>query len=77
LCQRCGAPIEENDFRSFEKLVRLTPGPAETLAVNEASDWDFVPQAYRVYRKSLGFGLLLRIARITDPEADPKSICRS
>ena len=22
------------------------------LAVNEASDWDFVPQSFRVYRKT-------------------------
>jgi hypothetical protein len=95
LCQRRGAPIDENDFESIKKLVPdwLTPGAAETLAVktlrsvltekctpqqalfrnltdyqppvsrdameaqirlavNEASDWDFVPQSFRAYRKS-------------------------
>ena len=95
LCQRRGAPIDENDFASLKKLVPdwLTPGAAETLAVktlrsvltekrtpqqalsrnltdyqppvsrdvmeaqirlavNEASDWDFVPQPFRAYRKS-------------------------
>jgi hypothetical protein len=93
LCQRYGAPIDENDFASLEKLVPdwLTPGAAETLAVktlrsiltekltpqqallrnltdyqppvshdvmeaqirlavNEASDWDFLPQPFRGYR---------------------------
>jgi hypothetical protein len=93
LCQRYGAPIDENDFASLEKLVPdwFTPGAAETLAVktlrsiltekltplqalfrnltdyqppvfhdvmeaqirlavNEASDWDFVPQPFRGYR---------------------------
>jgi len=95
LCKRRGAPIDENNFASIEKLVPdwLTPGAAETLAVktlrtvltqklspedalvrnltnyqppvsrevmeaqirlavNEASDWDFVPPAFRSYRKS-------------------------
>jgi hypothetical protein len=35
LCQRRGAPIEDGDFASMEKLVPdwLTPGAAETLAV--------------------------------------------
>ena len=95
LCQRRGAPIDENDFASLKELVPdwLTPGAAETLAVktlrsvltekrtpqqalfrnltdyqppvsrdvmeaqirlavNEASDWDFVPQPFRAYRKN-------------------------
>ena len=95
LCQRRGAPIDENDFALLKNLVPdwLTPGAAETLAVktlrsvltekrtpqqalfrnltdyqppvsrdvmeaqirlavNEASDWDFVPQPFRAYRKS-------------------------
>ena len=97
LCQRRGAPIDENDFASLKKLVPdwLTPGAAETLAVktlrsvltekrtpqqalsrnltdyqppvsrdvmeaqirlavNEASDWDFVPQAVSCLSEKLG-----------------------